>query len=79
MLKQLRYAGVFEAVSIRRRGYPHRMTFEAFWKRYSIVVPGATREANWKESVNKMIELAPKDFPTVMIGKTMVFYRQDAV
>ena len=32
-LEQLRYAGVFEAVSIRKQGYPFRFTHEDFYKR----------------------------------------------
>ncbi len=33
-LQQLRYAGVFQAVTIRQRGFPFRWTHEAFFKRY---------------------------------------------
>jgi myosin heavy subunit len=33
-LQQLRYAGVFDAVKIRQRGYPFRWTHEVFFKRY---------------------------------------------
>jgi len=32
-LEQLRYAGVFEAVSIRKQGFPFRFTHEDFYKR----------------------------------------------
>ena len=31
VLRQLRYAGVFEAVEIRQTGYPFRMTHEQVW------------------------------------------------
>ncbi|KAA0165511.1 hypothetical protein FNF31_01856 [Cafeteria roenbergensis] len=33
-LRQLRYAGVFEAVKIRQRGFPFRWTHADFYKRY---------------------------------------------
>jgi len=33
-LRQLRYAGVFEAVKIRQRGFPFRWTHDDFYKRY---------------------------------------------
>jgi len=79
VMRQLRYAGVFEAVSIRKRGYSYRLPFERFWKRYSIVVPGDSRGPNWKASCEKMLSLVPIDFPPVLKGKTMVFYRHETV
>jgi myosin heavy subunit len=33
-LLQLRYAGVFDAVTIRQQGFPFRWTHEVFFKRY---------------------------------------------
>jgi myosin heavy subunit len=33
VLRQLRYAGVFEAVTIRRTGFPYRMTHAEYFKR----------------------------------------------
>ena len=33
VLRQLRYAGVFEAVTIRRTGFPYRMKHSDFFKR----------------------------------------------
>jgi hypothetical protein len=36
-LRQLRYAGVFEAVKIRQQGYPFRWTHDEFYKRYRCV------------------------------------------
>ena len=34
VMRQLRYAGVFEAVAIRKQGYPFRLNFSAFAFRY---------------------------------------------
>ena len=36
-LDQLRYSGVFEAVSIRKQGFPFRYTHEDFFKRYRLM------------------------------------------
>lgn len=35
VLQQLTYAGVFEAVNIRRKGFPFRLTHEKFFKRFA--------------------------------------------
>jgi len=37
-LLQLRFAGVFEAVSIRKQGYPFRDKHAAFYKKYAEAV-----------------------------------------
>lgn len=39
--EQLRYSGVYEAVAIRKRGYPFRYEHGAFAQRYLCAVPGA--------------------------------------
>jgi myosin heavy subunit len=33
-MEQLRYSGVFEAVAIRKQGYPFRLTHQIFYDRY---------------------------------------------
>ena len=33
-LQQLRFSGVFEAVTIRKQGFPFRLTHEQFFKEY---------------------------------------------
>lgn len=38
-LQQLRFAGVFEAVAIRKQGFPFRETHQAFYKKYRIISP----------------------------------------
>ena len=40
-LEQLKYSGVFEAVAIRKSGYPFRMSHKQFAYRYSCVLPNA--------------------------------------
>ena len=44
ILEQLRYSGVFEAVEIRRSGYPCRRAHAAFRHRYHMLLDRATRE-----------------------------------
>jgi myosin heavy subunit len=39
VLRQLRYAGLFEAIRIRKAGYAFRKTFSAFCERYAICLP----------------------------------------
>jgi myosin heavy subunit len=39
-LRQLRYAGLFEAIRIRKSGYAYRVTHEVFANMYSVLVEG---------------------------------------
>jgi len=73
--EQLLYSGVFEAVSIRKQGFPFRLKHDVFAKRYGVIlnatvtpdVPGC-----------KQI-LAALKFPkeNVQIGTTLILYRAD--
>ena len=38
-LEQLKYSGVFEAVAIRKSGYPFRLPHRQFANRYSCIMP----------------------------------------
>ena len=80
VLRQLRYAGVFEAVTIRQTGFPFRLTHENFYKRYKSLVREANLDSNtkqWKKFceiiIKKMAE--KKDMSAVQIGTTKVLYR----
>ena len=42
-LEQLRYSGVFEAVAIRKSGYPFRMTHNKFVMRFRLLIPISER------------------------------------
>ncbi|XP_072471842.1 LOW QUALITY PROTEIN: unconventional myosin-VIIb [Notamacropus eugenii] len=42
-IQQLHYSGMLETVKIRKSGYSIRYTFEDFFQRYKILLPGATR------------------------------------
>jgi myosin-5 len=40
LTEQLRYGGVLEAVRVARAGYPVRLTHQAFFQRYRMLLPG---------------------------------------
>lgn len=79
VLRQLRYAGVFGAVDIRKRGFPFRMTFEDFWKRFNLLAGKETRGGSWPESVNNLFGVIQHQLPPVQKGKTRIFFRAEAV
>mmetsp|Transcript_42341 Transcript_42341/g.67881 ORF Transcript_42341/g.67881 Transcript_42341/m.67881 type:complete len:1247 (-) Transcript_42341:4136-7876(-) len=73
---QLRYSGVFEAVEIRKQGFPFRLTYAQFACRYSCINRGHRYSARDHEGVCKEILATSKqDFSEVQFGKTMVLYR----
>lgn len=43
-LRQLRYAGLFEAIRIRKSGFAYRATFRVFANSYQILVDGMTKK-----------------------------------
>ena len=43
-LRQLRYAGLFEAIRIRKSGYAYRATFKTFANSYQILVTGLSKK-----------------------------------
>jgi hypothetical protein len=73
---QLRYSGVFEAVKIRKQGFPFRLTHREFWLRYKCIMP---RSHNWSRDMianaRFLINEMKQDPEQVQIGKTMVLYR----
>jgi myosin heavy subunit len=81
-LRQLKYAGLFEAIRIRKAGYAFRIPHQTFFRRYAIVVPGLER--NRPEDIGdacKMLlqklpkPLAPEEW---VVGKTKVFLKSNA-
>lgn len=76
-MRQLRYAGVFEAVQIRRHGYPFRFTHKKFMKRYqclNLQLKGRDKAScvkllGWMKSDKKV------DTSDVQVGKSMILYR----
>ena len=84
-LQQLRYSGVFEAVIIRKQGYPFRMLHADFYARYKALIPrsqrkvGAGRSASGADCQQLLSTIAVKPGMEIaancQIGKTMVLWR----
>ena len=84
-VEQLTYAGVFEAVTIRKKGYPFRCTHAQFAAKYRWI----TRKADGWAPINVNPNGAPKDycvavlgsvvqdFSAVQVGVTLMLYRAD--
>ncbi len=81
--EQLTCAGVFEAVAIRKNGYPFRLIHKHFANRYRCL---AYKETGWvklgsthsdKEMCRALMGCVHQDFSRVQIGKTMVLYRAE--
>ena len=60
-LQQLRFAGVFEAVAIRKQGFPFRETHESFYKKYRIISP-ACMAIEAAHRVPPWLEWSPDQF-----------------
>lgn len=86
-LDQLRYSGVFEAVKIRKTGYPFRWTHRAFSSRFRPISLDKDFRSSLKDDgrgddavstcreILKLKKLKQQDFSKVQIGRTMVMYR----
>ena len=75
--RQLRYSGMMETISIRRKGYPIRHVFRDFIDRYRLLAPGivtSQSEIDCRLSAEKICKtiLTNEDF---QIGKTKVFLK----
>ena len=73
--EQLTYSGVFEAVAIRKQGYPFRLKHQEFADRYAKICKGGVEGATAKklcEAICKKMKLEPEN---VRMGKTKVLYR----
>ncbi|GMI04054.1 hypothetical protein TrVE_jg11203 [Triparma verrucosa] len=81
VLEQLRYSGVLEVVRIRREGFPIRMSFTDFHKRFEILCfkDGlvSTRKATPEENMAAAIHICEKclDPTEYAKGKTRMFLR----
>jgi len=75
VLLQLQYSGVFEAVQIRKRGFPFRHTHGDFYRRYRCSLG---REYNWPSNEIECCKILldhMKQAKTAEIGKSRVLYR----
>jgi len=83
-LRQLRYAGLFEAIRIRQSGFAFRVTHKAFAQTYYTLVDGLqkklqTKEVDHKEASLIILENAATcgylDKKLWLVGKTRVFIK----
>mmetsp|Transcript_12096 Transcript_12096/g.21961 ORF Transcript_12096/g.21961 Transcript_12096/m.21961 type:complete len:1369 (-) Transcript_12096:1170-5276(-) len=81
-LEQLQCAGVFEAVTIRKNGYPFRYTFQRFVERYKCIL--ATEEgwqplksADVREQCYEILTASKQAFSLMQWGNTMLLFRAD--
>jgi hypothetical protein len=92
ILEQLKYSGVFEAVEIRRSGYPCRRSHSQFRHRYWMLADRATRSACCTNNIpmKKQCQMLINVFggsggdigmsdkmKGLKLGKTMVLYKAD--
>jgi myosin heavy subunit len=77
VLEQLRYSGVFEAVKIRKSGYPFRYTHVEFFKRFKCLRPKEAWDKDAKKNCAKLISLMQMDPAEVQIGQSRVLYRAE--
>ena len=74
-LEQLTYSGVFEAVAIRKQGFPFRLAHQKFATHYESITNG--QGSTIKEKCNAIINELNLNQENVQIGKTQVLYRAD--
>eukprot|EP00472_Partenskyella_glossopodia_P009453 CAMPEP_0197517112 /NCGR_PEP_ID=MMETSP1318-20131121/2083_1 /TAXON_ID=552666 /ORGANISM="Partenskyella glossopodia, Strain RCC365" /LENGTH=1597 /DNA_ID=CAMNT_0043066413 /DNA_START=40 /DNA_END=4833 /DNA_ORIENTATION=+ len=71
-LEQLRYSGVFEAVKIRKQGYPFRYTHENFLKRFKCI----DQKRNWGNGKKGCFALLKEmKVNEAQVGERRVLYR----
>jgi len=85
VLEQLRYSGIFEAVAIRRSGFPFRHRLERFVHLFKCLLldhsqprrfalaPFASRDL--VQRAQQILAATRQDFSGVRFGNTMIFYR----
>ncbi len=79
VLRQLRYAGMMEAIRIRREGYAHREAHESFYNRFSILLDSKDLEggegiAHLVTVLSKRLQVTDADW---QIGHSKIFLRQE--
>ena len=91
MLEQLRYSGVFEAVTIRKSGYPFRLKLDTFVAWYKCLLLDTSeeglrhfriepfREPALQSRAAQILEATGQDFSGVRYGHTMARCRSAAL
>ncbi|XP_072916951.1 unconventional myosin-XV [Hemitrygon akajei] len=75
---QLRYSGILETIRIRKEGYPVRITFDNFIKRYKILL-GLTNQikADGENCVTILKQIVPVSRGMYSIGLTKIFIKEN--
>ncbi|XP_032896838.1 unconventional myosin-XV [Amblyraja radiata] len=75
---QLRYSGILETIRIRKEGYPVRITFDNFIKRYKILL-GLTNQikADGENCIAILKQIVPVSRGTYSIGLTKLFIKEN--
>ncbi|XP_043567559.1 unconventional myosin-XV [Chiloscyllium plagiosum] len=75
---QLRYSGVLETIRIRKEGYPVRITFDNFIKRYKILL-GLTNQikADGENCTTILKQIVPVSKGMYSIGLTKLFLKEN--
>ena len=78
VLQQLRYSGVLETVTIRKKGYPVRVDFETFSFRYRPVIQSGVKFDTVTETVNAILKVLPAGDEALgwQLGRSKVFLRE---
>jgi len=77
-LEQLRYSGVFEAVAIRKQGFPFRLTHKVFYERYKCILANPDQAfPSEKKACESICDELKLNKTNVQTGQTMMLYRSD--
>jgi myosin heavy subunit len=74
ILEQLTNSGVFQAVEIRKSGFPFRLFHDEFCRRYKAFAP-TLKFANPLDGVNKLLGVCKIDTTDIRIGKKRILYK----
>jgi len=76
--EQLLFSGVFEAVRIRKQGFPFRLPHQQFIDRYECIAPGvAGKAANLKKGCEAICSKLNLKKDNLRVGASMMLYRAE--
>jgi len=76
VLQQLKCNGVLEGIRITRKGFPNRIVYAEFLKRYYFLVPGIQRATpDTKATVQILMEKLKVEKEKYQLGLTKIFFR----
>ncbi|XP_042369881.1 unconventional myosin-Vb [Plectropomus leopardus] len=78
-VQQLRACGVLETIRISAAGFPSRWTYEEFFSRYRLLLPGPQSHEQAQASCRRTLPQLITDPDQYCFGKTKVFFRAGQV